>query len=299
MSAAADTVPSVYFLSDYGLDDEFVGLVHVVLHRLAPSVPVVDLAHGVPAFDTASGAAMLERCVPFLGAGVVLAVVDPGVGTDRRGVVVGLGPAGPDRPGWLVGPDNGLLVPAARALGGPTGVVVLSPAGGGPAGAGPTFDGRDLFAPAAAHLARGGDPAELGREAATDSLVELDAVAGRFAAGEAGTGGAVSGRAVAVRWVDRFGNVELDLFGGDLDRLGVSVGDSVDVGVVAAGEAAPGVAAAGAVVGRRVVGFGQLGPDEVGILVDSAGRVALVVDRASAAQRLGITRKGAVRLGIH
>ena len=106
----------MFFLSDYGTADEFVGVVHAVLHRLAPSAPVIDLGHQIPPFDVAAAAALLVRAGPHLGPGVVLAVVDPGVGTDRRGVAVELPPGGPT---WLVGPDNGLLLPLAEARCGP------------------------------------------------------------------------------------------------------------------------------------------------------------------------------------
>ena len=104
--------PAIFFLSDYGTADEFVGVVHAVLHRLAPPVPVIDLSHQVPPFDVTGGAAMLDRCAPYLGSGVVLAVVDPGVGTGRRALALRTAAAGagaatgppvpPARPGWWV-----------------------------------------------------------------------------------------------------------------------------------------------------------------------------------------------------
>ncbi|MBV8463757.1 MAG: SAM-dependent chlorinase/fluorinase, partial [Acidimicrobiales bacterium] len=87
-SPAASGTPAVYFASDYGTEDEFVGVVHAVLHRFAPGVPVIDLAHEIPAFDVAAGADLLLRCRPALGSGVVLAVVDPGVGSARRAVAL-------------------------------------------------------------------------------------------------------------------------------------------------------------------------------------------------------------------
>ncbi|MHB1518282.1 MAG: SAM hydrolase/SAM-dependent halogenase family protein [Acidimicrobiales bacterium] len=264
----------IFFLSDYGLDDEFVGVVHAVLHRWAPLVPVIDLAHGVPPYDVASGASMLERCAPVLTTGVVLAVVDPGVGTDRLGVAVGV--SRPGGPTWLVGPDNGLLVPLADALGGASSVLVLERPDGLGTHAGPTFDGRDLFAPVAARLVRGDPPGELGAAAPVDSLVRLPA--------HQGTGGP----SVGVRWVDRFGNVELDLDGSGLDELGLALGEWAEVTVVG-----PTVTTA---LGRRVAAFGDLASGELGILVDSAGRAALVVYRDSAARLLGLGGSEAIRL---
>ncbi len=134
--------PAIFFLSDYGTADEFVGVVHAVLHRRAAGVTVIDLSHQVPPFDVAAGGSMLARSVPHLGPGVVLAVVDPGVGTGRRAVAVAVtaaaraaamapgSPRPPESshrlgPTWLVGPDNGLLVPAADALGGAVRVIEL------------------------------------------------------------------------------------------------------------------------------------------------------------------------------
>ena len=118
-----DSAPAIYFLSDYGTTDEFAGVVRAVLQVGAPGVPVVDVTHHVPHFDVAAGAATLLRAAPSLGPGAVLAVVDPGVGTPRRGVAirVGGGAMGKEQentgPEWWVGPDNGLLVPAAESLG--------------------------------------------------------------------------------------------------------------------------------------------------------------------------------------
>ncbi len=155
--APAPGPDTVFFLSDYGTEDEFVGVVHAVLRRLAPAAVVLDLSHAVAPFDVAAGSAMLVRAVPHLGPGVVLAVVDPGVGGGRRAVV--LETAGDTGPRWLVGPDNGLLVAAAELLGGVAAAVELAPPGPGSAR---TFDGRDVFAPAVADLCSGTELHQLG-----------------------------------------------------------------------------------------------------------------------------------------
>jgi hypothetical protein len=293
-------VPAIFFLSDYGTADEFVGVVHAVLHRLAPQVPVIDLSHQIPPFDVSAGAAMLVRGAPYLGPGVVLAVVDPGVGTARRAVAVCTpsgsdperGPGGPGGPGgpdgwggptWLVGPDNGLLIPMAVAYGGADSAIDLGATGpghrpGGPAappGSGPTFDGRDVFAPAASHLAQGHDPEALGP--AIDPATLMAAPAGSPGTGdrvERTPGGAVA--QVSVASIDRFGNAQLGLGAGALDELGLGPGGIVHLTVGVDGERRP-------VPVRRVQAFGELALDELGLLVDSAGRLALVCDRCSAA----------------
>ncbi len=263
--------PAVYFLSDYGTKDEFVGVVHAVLHRLAPATAVIDLGHLVPAFDVIAGAAMLCRCGRHLGSGVVLAVVDPGVGTARRGVALGVTPPGPD---WLVGPDNGLLAPLAHMLGGIRAAFQLDRQRLSGIAVPGTFDGRDVFAPAAAHLVRGGEPTEIG--------VPLDPATLTGPKGPVATpqpepvGDRIT---TVVGWIDRFGNVQLELLPAALGQLGLVPGGNASVTVAGA---RPGTQRA-----RWVEAFGQLNPDELGLLVDANGRVALVMDRHSADLRLG------------
>lgn len=252
----SSTRPVVFFLSDYGLHDEFVGVVHAVLLRLDPDLAVVDLTHGLPAFDVRAGAESLARAVPHLGPGVVLAVVDPGVGGARRGVSVRA------RDGrWFVAPDNGLVVPAVEACGGVASVLVLRKRAGDPA----TFDGRDVFAPAAAALARGVRPASLGDEADPNSLVRLPPVEVE----RREVDGAIVLRA-AVTWVDKFGNVQL----GVPERDGPPPDDAVAV-TVRVGDRRHDA--------RRVHAFGDLGEGELGVLADANGRLAIVVREGSAA----------------
>ena len=278
-------------------------MVHAVLHRLAPLVPVIDLSHQIPPFDVSGAAALLARCVPYLGAGVVLAVVDPGVGTDRRAVAVRTAPGrdAPDRagtgwpvpsglpdraerapspegPAWLVGPDNGLLTGAAALLGGAEEVVALRFDGGGrhrpDSGIdrpGPTFAGRDVFAPAAAHLVNGGDPALLGVAVDPVSLVaaaadQITAIAGEpIRVGSAVTTSVIS--------IDRFGNAQLALRPRPprRDRPGarrVGRGDRSTRCRAQSGPAEPAVPSPGtsnqAVPARRVVAFAELGRRRVG-----------------------------------
>jgi S-adenosylmethionine hydrolase len=274
------SAPAVYFLSDYGTSDEFAGVVRAVLQVGAPGVPVIDLSHHVPHFDVAAGAATLLRAAPYLGPGAVLAVVDPGVGTSRRGVALRRGgrAAGQDAgqaasqasgkmnagPEWWVGPDNGLLVPAVESLGGIAAVHVLNTEPGS------TFDGRDVFAPATARLVGGGDPAWLGGEVDASSLVRLpDLPPDHFE-------GAVL--VTSVIHIDSFGNAQFQAGPDDLDRLAVAVGSRVEV-ELASGQTLD---------AKRVEAFGDLGRGEFGMLVDGNGHLALVLDRSSAADHLGL-----------
>ncbi len=312
--------PAVFFLSDYGTADEFVGVVHAVLHRLAPNVPVIDLSHQIAPFDVAGGAAMLVRCAPHLGAGVVLAVVDPGVGTARRSVAVRTvdGGTGSGGPSWLVGPDNGLLAPMATACGGVGSAFAIDrdavgarpgrTAVTGPAGPGPTFDGRDVFAPAAARLALGTDPGSLGTPIDPASLVAAPAGPHPLP----GSGGEPEppgpGFLTSVASIDRFGNVQLEAGAGALAAVGIRPGGTFLVtvltgmtgmtgtagmtGTTGTSGPPPGPAAGppagpqGPIPGRRVAAFAELGQDELGLLVDGSGHLALVLDRTPATARL-------------
>ena len=275
---------TIFFLSDYGLADEFVGVVHAVLLRLSPGATVVDLTHGIPPFDVRAGAEALARAVPHLGPGPVLGVVDPGVGGDRRGVAV---ESAHGR--WFVGPDNGLLVPAATRCGGVRRVVVLHK----PADAAPTFDGRDVFAPAAALLSCGGDPASLGDEAAAQTLVALAPPVVSCV-----EDGARRRLTADVTWVDRFGNVQLAA--GERDGPGLEA-TVVDVVLVASGAGPRSLRA------RWVRTFSELAAGELGLLADASGRLALAVREGSAAAatrlapgdtvELGWEREGAARGG--
>jgi S-adenosylmethionine hydrolase len=273
---AGGAAGAVFFLTDYGQADELAGVVRAVLARLAPGAPVVDLTHEVPPFDVRAGALALERAAPHLGPGVVLGVVDPGVGSPRRAVAVGL--AGGERPRALVGPDNGLLGPAADALGGATGAVVLPRAAGEDQ---VTFDGRDVFAPAAAALWRGEALDALGEPLDPADLVRLAPPV--LEVGEA------SLRA-EVLWVDRFGNVQLAATAADGRAVGAVPGCRVEVEVATGG---PEEGASRRVPARMVRAFADLAgaqtaAPELGLLVDANGRLALVCDRSPAATVLGV-----------
>ncbi|HBM56696.1 MAG TPA: hypothetical protein DD388_08690 [Acidimicrobiaceae bacterium] len=257
---------TVSFLSDYGLGDEFVGVVRSVVMGHAPGVEVVDITHGIPAHDVRAGSLALARSAPYLCPGVVLAVVDPGVGGDRRAVAVEVGGG----QSVLVGPDNGLLAPAVAMVGGAGRAVSLTDAGFHLDGPGTTFDGRDVFAPVAAHLCNGVDLADLG-EALDPGLLVPGVVP--VSAREP------DGLHAEVLWVDRFGNVQLNVDPADLPagRVQVRIGERVRSA-------------------ELVTAFDEVPPGGLGLLVDSAGLVSLVVARSSAAAELGIAGGDAVVL---
>ncbi|NNF70307.1 MAG: SAM-dependent chlorinase/fluorinase, partial [Acidimicrobiia bacterium] len=207
------TMMPVSFLSDFGHSDEFVGVVHGVIARIEPSVPVLDITHGVPRGDVRSGAFALLRAVQYMPEGVVLAIVDPGVGTDRRAICART-PAG-----LFVGPDNGLLAPSVAMVGGADLVVSIeNPELRLPA-EGDTFAGRDLFAPAAAVLASGQASIEqLGPAVDPESITPL-----MVPLVDHRDGGAVG----EVLWVDGFGNAQTNITPADLELLGFGPGSTL------------------------------------------------------------------------
>jgi S-adenosyl-L-methionine hydrolase (adenosine-forming) len=281
-------VRSVFFLSDYGTEDEFVGVVHAVLTAAAPGVCVIDLTHQIPAFDVRAGAHTLVRAVPHLGEGIVLAVIDPGVGSLRRGLCVQVASSG-RTPSFFVGPDNGLLIAAAEASGeAPITRAFELRRSGGLNERGNTFDGRDLFAPAVAALCRGEDPAALGEPVDPSSLVRLFGGVvehGRLPDGRHGI-------RAEVTWVDHFGNIQLAATAADARSAGIPFTGSVTV-TATGGDLGRSAALTAALVPegvllRCVSTYADLVHGELGVLVDANGHLAIVAGEASAAHWLNV-----------
>ena len=252
-----------------------------MLHRHAPGARVVDLTHGVAPHDVRAGAFTLWRAVPWLVPGVILAVVDPGAGPSRRAVALRAGPA------VLVGPDNGLLLPAATRLGGPSEAVELDPAGSAapPPAAPPvgvTDAARDLFAPAAGALAAGAALTDVGRPVDPATLTALAVPAP--VADPAGRGVRAE-----VLWVDTFGNAQLNLTAADLDRLAPPAGAPVRLETGAADHRQ-------AVTVRVVASYAEIGEDQFALVVDSYGLLSVSADRRPAGAALGLVAGRAVRL---
>lgn len=232
---------------------------------MAPDATVIHLTHGIARHDVRAGSLALWRVAPHLAPAVAVAVVDPGVGTGRRAVAVEVAAADGDL--VLVGPDNGLLVPAAHRAGALRRAVVLDDDRWHlrQEGAGATFAGRDIFAPVAGHLAAGVDLSLLGSPLDPSSLVGGPL---RTAVPDA------TGRIDAtVLWIDHFGNVQLDVAAVDLPsgtatvRLRTASSAPAEVAVVSS--------------------YAALGP-RPGLVPDSAGLLSLCVDRAHAGSTLGM-----------
>lgn len=206
----------ISFLSDFGHADEFVGVVHGVIARIAPSSRIIDVGHDFPRGDVQSAALALMRSIQYLPEGVALAVVDPGVGTKRRAI-------GARTPwGYFVGPDNGLLAPAVAMVGGADAIVSIEDPRFRLPSEGQTFHGRDVFGPAAAVLASGeASFDDLGPAADPGSVTPL-----MIPLSEPDGSGGVLGE---VLWIDHFGNAQTNVTPADLESLGLEHGDEVSM----------------------------------------------------------------------
>lgn len=252
----------IVFCTDYGLGDEFVGVCHGVIERIAPGVAIIDLTHAIARQDVLQGALVLGRAAAYLPADAVcVAVVDPGVGGERREIAVETGGGA-----LLVGPDNGLLSMAWSALGGASRAVaiespdvILQPAS-------KTFHGRDIFAPAGAHLAAGVPLERLGPSLDVRTLEVLELPAPMVAPGKVGA---------RVIGVDGFGNVQLNV------RLEELVHAGLEEGLSVSGHPLP-----------RVAVFSDVAEQTLAAIIDSQGFLALVVNRGSASANLDL-RPGA------
>jgi S-adenosylmethionine hydrolase len=262
----------VCFLSDFGLAGDFVGTCKGVMAGLAPDVPVIDLTHDVPGFEVEAGAEILQHAIRYMPLDTVyLAVVDPGVGAGRRALAIRT-----ERGSLMVGPDNGLLIPAVESLGNVSEAVELTNDSYHVTPVSSTFHGRDIFAPAAAHLAAGMDPSELGNSVDPGSLVPLE-----LSGLEALSGSTYKARILDI---DRYGNARLSVMQDELDlqygtTLEVDTGDG-DMPV------------------RYLATFGSASNGELVLVPDSHWRLSLSINTGSAAHALALHRGGEVLFRI-
>jgi S-adenosyl-L-methionine hydrolase (adenosine-forming) len=263
----------ITFLSDFGLVDDFVGTCHAVMKRIAPDVQIIDLTHGIRPRRVLQGALVLANTVPYAPAGVHLAVVDPGVGSGRRALVL---EAGEGR--RFVGPDNGLLLPAADRFGGIRSAHEITNPQYALTPVSATFHGRDVFSPAAAHLALGLPLADLGPPVDPEALVRLEVPSPELADGTI--------RATCL-YVDRFGNMQLNLGREQLEGLGIVPGRRVLLRVGDAREEA---------VAARTFADAERG--RLLLYEDSYRNVSLAVSRGSAAERFGIEAGAEVEIEV-
>ena len=267
-TVAAMSLP-VSFLSDFGYQDEFVGVVHGVIAKLSPDSRVIDVAHEVQRGNVRSAALTLTRAIQYLPEGVALAVVDPGVGTNRAALALETGW------GYFVGPDNGVLSPAVAIMGGATTIVSIENPEAMIPSPGETFHGRDVFAPAAALLASGeAGLSDLGPELAPGDvqplMLPLPEVSDGSVAGEAW-------------WVDHFGNIQTNIGPDELTAAGLSPGAVATLRIGATIHTMP-----------WVVAYSDVEEGQLLLHIDSAGLAAIAERGGRADERLGLSEGVAV-----
>ena len=263
--------PFISLLTDFGLRDPSAGILHGVILGIAPDASIVDISHEVHKYRIRDGALLLWCAVPYLPVGSHVAVVDPGVGTERRPVAIKTG-----RGDVLIGPDNGLLMGAAARLGGATDVHLLEAPEFRLPVVSTSFHGRDIFAPAAAHLARGVELPRLGREIDPATLVPSPIPEPVIEDGLLKT---------SAVYVDTFGNVKLAATRPQLEEA---------LGALAPGER---IATTLGATQHEIAWLATFGGAPVGAALlyeDSYGRVCLAENQGNAAASLGIVEDQAV-----
>jgi S-adenosylmethionine hydrolase len=251
----------VTFLSDYGLEDEFVGVCHGVMLKIAPHLKILDIHHNILRQDIRHGAIVLQQSMPYLPESVHLAVVDPGVGSGRRALAV--------ESSWgevFVGPDNGLLLPAVLSSGGVQRAFSITDERFMLTPISRTFQGRDVFAPAAAHIANGVDPAELGEPVDPGELVQLEMPKAWVHDDHLHA---------EVLQVDRFGNLQFDLERSQLEDIGLLNGRKLEVRVEGHRVRVP--------LGKS---FGDVEAGEFVMIEDSYRFLSLAINKGDAAAKL-------------
>jgi S-adenosylmethionine hydrolase len=259
----------ITFLSDYGLEDEFVGVCRGVLKRFAPTVEIIDIAHGIPPQDVAAGATVLAQAVRYMPPAVHLAIVDPGVGTMRRAVVIGTATGPP-----LIGPDNGLLSLAADVLGGATQAFEIENEELFLEAPSRTFHGRDIFAPIAARLALGMSPEEVGPAVPVEQLLRIEIPNAKVDDDH------IHARIVQI---DHFGNLQLNFGRDEIEGIGVLLGDEIEVRIGGRSFKAP-----------YTLAFSEVATGRLLLLEDSHRHLTLAVSMGNARDTLEARRGDAV-----
>lgn len=249
----------ITFLSDFGLSDDFVGTCHGVIKSIAPGVEIIDITHGIRAHDILQGALVLEQTLPYMPLSVIMAVVDPGVGAERKPLALR---TGDDR--FLVGPDNGLLSLAAARLGGTEEAVELVCSSYSLARVCKTFEGRDLFSPAAAHLCNGVAIDKLGPHVPVDDLTILEMPEPVVSGDEINA---------TVSHIDSFGNIQCYLTTPELEQIGVKVGDKLNLTFGEETWQVP-----------LVETFAEVAPDNLLLYEDSYQRITFAMNQGNAAR---------------
>jgi S-adenosyl-L-methionine hydrolase (adenosine-forming) len=263
----------ITFLSDFGHQDDFVGTCHGVIKRIAPDVQIIDITHGIPPQHVLQGALVLCNTLPYMPEGVHLAVIDPGVGGQRRPLALRSGDGR-----YLVGPDNGLLLPAADRLGGVEVAHELANPAFALDSVSRTFHGRDLFSPAAAHLALGVELEQLGPPVDPQALVRIEVPKPEVGHNRI---------RATILYVDHFGNIQLNLSPEHLEEADVLPGVTVELELA--------LERYYAVAART---FADAGPGDIILYEDAYRNVAIAISGGSAAEMFGVGAGQEVRIHL-
>jgi S-adenosylmethionine hydrolase len=263
MGVAVPKLDFITFLSDFGHGDDFVGTCHGVIKQIAPATQIIDLTHEVRRHDILQGAIILANTLPYMPESIILAVVDPGVGGGRQPLALRT-----TEGRYLVGPDNGLLSLAAEKLGGAAEAVELACSTYSLQDVCKTFEGRDLFSPAAAHLSLGVELSELGAPVEIGELTRIELPDAETAHGEI---------AAPVVYIDRFGNVEVHLSRMELESMGATLGSRVDVRHGTEQWSVP-----------FVETFAEVAPEELLVYEDSYRKISFSINQGDAARTFQI-----------
>jgi hypothetical protein len=261
----------VTFLTDYGRDDDFVGVCHGVIRSICPDAQIVDITHGIRRYGVRDGALVLRNTLPYMPVGVHLAIVDPQVGSERRGLALRTGDGRS-----LVGPDNGVLSLAWEACGGVEAAVDVSRSPHRLEPVSATFHGRDVFAPVAAHLAAGAELLDAGDPLDPEALATVELPRPRTERG------ALVAHALTI---DRFGNAALNVGHDEMAGTGLTLGGTVELEVR----------------GERYLAiyaqtFADVKPGELIVYEDAYRTLAVAINRGDAAATLGLELDAEVRL---
>lgn len=264
------TARPVVLATDFGASSEWVGVCHGVIASIAPQAQIIDLAHDLTPFDVAGAGQILRAALPYFPVCIAVLVVDPGVGSERRGLAAQTG-----RGDLLVGPDNGLLRAAAADIGGLTGVRHLTESRFHLPNVSKTFHARDIFCPVAAHLCVDAAFEDVGPPVDRNGIV---------AAWEPRIAVRPGSLVCEVINVDRFGNVRVGARPSVLRDA--AIGDD-PVWVVSPGRE---------MAAHRAERFADLDAGDLGIIEDSFGYLSLCVNGGNAAEKLGVKLFSAIEL---
>lgn len=264
----------IVFATDFGPGSEWVGICHAVMAGIAPAAHVIDLMHALPQFDVPAASVTLSEAIRYAPVAACPLIVDPSVGTQRRAVAIAC-----QRGDVLVGPDNGLLPAVADALGGAIGARELTQTRFHLQRGSATFQARDIFCPVAAHLAAGARFEDLGPPIDVPTLVPSWTPGLHIE----------PGRVVCdVTNVDNFGNVRLAAKPPALAQASIDETRAIWS-----------LGPSGELAAHRANTYADVEPGHLGLIVDSFGWLCLVINRGSAAEKLGAQRGSEIELREH